>query len=166
MDDIGNIVYVIAVIGYLIYRVVGGGKKKPAQQPANATKRKSTTIEDILSELNEKFEPETVQEERRSDPVEARAIPSAERIEPHRGHRHDEKPFLDVDNPHVELPADYQMSSSEMGSHRIQRKEVKIKEAETENPLSEYINELSEGVDLRRAIIYQTILETPYIQRV
>ena len=165
MDDIGNIVYVIAVIGYLIYRAVGGGKKKPQQQSQQTQKRKGTTIEDILKELNDQIEPETV-EERKPEQVPARPIPSIERTHPHRGHVHDAKPFLDVDNPHTELAADYRMSTGEMGSHRIKRKVVEEVTEELENPLSDYVSELSEGVDLRKAIIYQAILETPYIQRV
>ena len=58
------------------------------------------------------------------------------------------------------------MSTGEMGSHRIKRKVVEEVTEELENPLSDYVSELSEGVDLRKAIIYQAILETPYIQRV
>lgn len=163
MDDIGNIIYVIAVVGYLIYRAVGGGKKKPTQQPTQAPKQKGTTIEDILKELNQQMETDP---EPQPEPVQARPVRSVERTEPHRGHVHDKKPFLDVDNPHRELSSDYRMSRSEMGSHRIKRREVKKTGPSARNPLSEYINELENGVDLKRAIIYQTILETPYIQRV
>ena len=165
MDDIGNIIYVIAVIGYLIYRAVGGGKKKPTQQPSQAPKRKGTTIEDILKELNQQMETDP-EPDTQPEPVQARPLRSMERTDPHRGHVHKAIPFLDVDNPHRELASDYKMSSSEMGSHRIKRKEMKNSGQSARNSLSEYVNELENEVDLKRAIIYQAILETPYIQRV
>ena len=47
MDDIGNIVYVLAVIGYMLYRVFAG-KKKPQQ--GESSPRKGSTIEDIHTE--------------------------------------------------------------------------------------------------------------------
>ena len=167
MDDIGNIVYVIGVVGYLIYRAVGGGKKKPAnQQPSPAPKQKGNTIEDILKDLNQQLSPESPKRKAKPQHVEARPIRSTERTRPHKGHVHDEKPFLDVDNPHRELSADYRMSTSEMGSHRTRRKAIKHDELEVENSLSGYINELDEVMNLRKAVIYQAILETPYIQRV
>lgn len=166
MDDLGNIVYVIAVVGYLIYRAVGGAKKKPQQQPTSAPRKKGTTIEDILKELTEQQEVEPVVVEPEPIKEPPRRAASVERTDPHRGHVHDPKPFLDFDNPHQELAADYEMSSSEMGSHRIKRKHVEVEEPQEKNSTSEYINELSEGIDLKKAIIYRTILETPYIQRV
>lgn len=166
MDDIGNIVYVVAVIGYLIYRVVGGGKKKPQQQPTSTPRKKGATIEDILKELTEQQEVEPVFSEPEPVREPVRRTVSAERTEPHKGHIHDPQPFLDIDNPHTELSANYKMSSSEMGSHRIKRKHVEKVGANEKISTSEYINELSEGIDLRRAIIYSAILETPYIERV
>jgi hypothetical protein len=57
------------------------------------------------------------------------------------------------------------MSQSEVVQHRrvSNRKIMKIEE--DESYVDEVVEELSNGVDLRRAMVYHTILETPYVHR-
>jgi hypothetical protein len=150
MDDIGNIIYVLAVIGYMIYRVFAG-KKKPQQDESSP--RKGSTIEDIIREFTQQEETD-----RQVEPVVSDNRPSQE------GHVHNPEPFLSVDSP-KKREAEYKMSQSEVVQHRrvSNRKIMKIEE--DESYVDEVVEELSNGVDLRRAMVYHTILETPYVPR-
>lgn len=152
MDDIGNIVYVLAVVGYMIYRVFAGKKKVP--QNGQRTPKKGTTIEDILREFTHQEEAEEYGE----------PVPGKERSG-HEGHVHDAEPFLSVDAP-PKRATEYKMSKSEITDHhRVSNRKVKESEEE-ETYVDQVVEELSNGVDLRRAIVYHTILETPYLRHV
>ncbi len=58
--DLGNIVYVVAVIGYFIYRAVQGKKDKElaeTNQPEEETGPKPVSFEDLLKEIREAQKP-------------------------------------------------------------------------------------------------------------
>lgn len=151
MDDIGNIVYVLAVIGYMLYRVFAG-KKKPQQ--GESSPRKGSTIEDILREFTQQEETE-----QQVEPVVSENRPV------HEGHAHNPEPFLSVDVPQ-KREAEYKMSQSEVAQHRRVSERKIMNTEEDESYVDEVVEELSNGVDLRRAMVYHTILETPYIPHV
>ncbi|MFT4525312.1 MAG: hypothetical protein ACI85F_001465 [Bacteroidia bacterium] len=150
MDDIGNIVYVLAVVGYMLYRVFAGKKKAP--QKGQATPKKGTTIEDILREFTHQEDAEEYVE-----PVPVEVRPG------HEGHVHNPEPFLTVDAP--KKPAvEYKMSQSEVANHkRVSNRQMQESE-EDETYVDQVVEELSNGLDLRKAIIYRAILETPYLR--
>ncbi|MFT4680751.1 MAG: hypothetical protein ACI9YU_000582 [Flavobacteriales bacterium] len=151
MDDIGNIVYVLAVVGYMLYRVFAGKKKAP--QKGQATPKKGTTIEDILREFTHQEDAEEYVE-----PVPVEVRPG------HEGHVHNPEPFLTVDAP--KKPAvEYKMSQSEIFRHQRSDEQLeKESQEEEETYVDQVVGELSNGVDLRKAIIYRAILETPYLR--
>ncbi len=58
--DLGNIVYVVAVIGYLIYRVIQGKKQKElgeTNQPDEEQSQRPASFEDLLKEIREAQKP-------------------------------------------------------------------------------------------------------------
>lgn len=58
--DLGNIVYVVAVIGYLIYRVIQGKKEKElaeTNQPEEEQAERPVSFEDLLKEIREAQKP-------------------------------------------------------------------------------------------------------------
>jgi hypothetical protein len=58
------------------------------------------------------------------------------------------------------------MSQSEVAQHRRVSERKIMNTEEGESYVDEVVEELSNGVDLRRAMVYHTILETPYIPHV
>ena len=58
--DLGNIVYVVAVLGYFIYRAVQGKKEKElaeTNQPEEESNPKPVNFEDLLKEIREAQKP-------------------------------------------------------------------------------------------------------------
>lgn len=58
--DLGNIVYVVAVLGYFIYRAVQGKKQKElgeTDQPEEGQAERPTSFEDLLKEIREAQKP-------------------------------------------------------------------------------------------------------------
>lgn len=58
--DLGNIVYVVAVVGYFIYRAIQGKKEKElaeTNQPEEETGPKPVSFEDLLKEIREAQKP-------------------------------------------------------------------------------------------------------------
>lgn len=58
--DLGNIVYVVAVIGYFIYRAVQGKKEKEladTNQPEQEQAERPVSFEDLLKEIREAQKP-------------------------------------------------------------------------------------------------------------
>lgn len=58
--DLGNIVYVVAVLGYFIYRAVQGKKEKEladTNQPEQEQAEKPVSFEDLLKEIREAQKP-------------------------------------------------------------------------------------------------------------
>lgn len=58
--DLGNIVYVVAVLGYFIYRAVQGKKQKElgeSNQPEEGQPERPTSFEDLLKEIREAQKP-------------------------------------------------------------------------------------------------------------
>lgn len=157
MDGIENIVYVVIAIGWFVwnaYRKMTEGKgssPKPSSrpktgrvQPTNAEPKTDPfqTLEDmILEQLEGKKEPE---------PMFA---------EPER-HENQDK-FLSHDLTHSHLDDDYQMSTDESKSHRVERqiKPLEIEEVEEE---SLFDLAMPNGFDLRQAIVVNAVLERPY----
>ena len=151
MDDIGTIVYVLAAIGYMVYRAFSG--KKPKTQPQyDSEKEEGVTIEDILKQL-------TNQEEEK----EIRSPEPAPVVDEHKGHVHNAEPFLTVDAP-PKPKREYKMSQDEITQHKRVSEHLNESKSNEVIYVDKVVEELSEGVDLRRAIIYQTILETPYLR--
>lgn len=58
--DLGNIVYVVAVVGYFIYRAIQGKKEKElaeTNQPEEETGPKPVSFEELLKEIREAQKP-------------------------------------------------------------------------------------------------------------
>lgn len=58
--DLGNIIYVVAVVGYFIYRAMQGKKEKElaeTNQPEDEPAQKPVSFEDLLKEIREAQKP-------------------------------------------------------------------------------------------------------------
>ena len=153
MDGIENIAYVLIGIGWFAwntYRKYQAGKE-PGQPktrrsvPADTQPESehSRSLEDmILEQFGDKQVPE---------PVAAQ----------YQRHENQDK-FLNTDLTHSHLSDDYEMSKSEMKSHRVERQVRKLEEEETEE--ESILNQIMpDGFDLRQAIIMNAVLERPYL---
>jgi hypothetical protein len=151
MEDLGNIVYVVAAIAWFAwntYKKSQGGKKKPATasgpKPASRQvqqREESKSLEDmILEQFGQKSE----------EPI---------RHEPKR-HQNTDK-LLDTDLTHSHLSDDYKMSQSEMKSHRVERqvKRLKVEEEEEESLIDSL---MPNGFNLKQAVVLNAILDRPY----
>jgi hypothetical protein len=158
MEDLGNIIYLIIGIGWFLwnaYRKSQQGKeqRKPERQrphsvPSETSEPSSDpfkTLEDmILEQLEGKKEPVM-------DPVVIREK------------RHDNQDkFLNMDLDHSHLPDNYKMSVGEGGSHRVQRqvRPLNMVESEPENSVMDEL--FPEGFELKKAVVFNAILERPY----
>lgn len=153
MEDFGNIVYVVVAIGWFVwntYKKSQGGKSKaapsspkPTRQTVQETHEKSKTLEDLIFEQLRENRP-------KPEPIKYES----------KKHLNQDK-FLNTDLTHSHLSQDYQMSRSEMESHRVERQVRKL-ESEENNEPSVIDDLLPDGVDLRRAVILNAILARPY----
>lgn len=152
MEDFGNIVYVIAAIGWFLWKTFkksDDGAKKPASKPRRSSMpeepRQSpvqTLEEMILEQLGERPKPQ-VQTRSRSTETS------------------NKEKFLSTDLTHSHLPNDYQMSVTEMKSHWVER-QVEPLRTEDEEHESLFDQLLPNGFDLRQAVVLETILQRPY----
>ncbi|MCB9185975.1 MAG: hypothetical protein H6601_04440 [Flavobacteriales bacterium] len=160
--DIENVIYLLAGIGWFFWRAYRQSQKnEESAKPARNRKRHGRTdepksggpfrsLEDLILEQMEQKKPEP-------EPVASKPTPYVSR----RNQNQDK--FLNVDLDHYHLPDDYQMSSGEGGSHRVQRQVHRLKEQheEKEESLLESLFP-EEGFDLRKAVVLNAILERPY----
>lgn len=153
MDDFGNIVYVVAALGWFLwnaYRKMKGGDEQ-VPQPAKGSRKaepsekeweSTRSLEDLIMEqLGEKPKPKPVVQ-----PVS----------------RDNSSKFLKSDLTHSHLSDDYVMSSTEMKSHRVERqvrRGVKIEEEEEVNLMDDLF---PAGLDMRQAFVLNAVLERPY----
>ena len=162
MDDFGNIIYVLAAIGWFFwnaYKKSQQGKEKNSPKPqGHSTSHPTEVLEDepsrsledmILEQLGgKKEEPKPV------------TVETASKLPPQ--HRNQDK-FLKTDLDHSHLADDYKMSEGESGSHRVERqvRRLKVKEVEKEESLMDNLFP-DEGFDLRKAVVLSAILDRPY----
>ena len=150
MEDFGNIVYVLAAIGWFFWNAYKKSQKKakPQKAPQGRTEpRQAETERGTIKSLEEII---LQQLEGHKEPV-----PEVEPV------KVKDDGFLRSDLTHSHLAADYQMSQSESKSHRVQRQvRLLVKEEEDEESLIDRI--LPEGFDLQQAVVLNTILERPY----
>lgn len=150
MEDFGNIVYVIAAIGWFLWKTFkksDDGAKKPASKqgrpsmPEEPKQSPIQTLEEmILEQLGEKPQPTPA-------PI-IRERPNRDK-------------FLSTDLTHSHLSNDYQMSVTEMKSHRVDRQVEPLRNEDEEyGSLMEQL--LPNGFDLRQAVVLETILQRPY----
>jgi hypothetical protein len=151
MDGIENIAYVVIGIGWFLwnmYRKQQAGKassqpssRRSAPVDSEPTGKASRSLEDmILEQFGEK---ETL------EPVVS-----------HTQQYDNQDKFLNTDLTHSHLSDDYEMSKSEMKSHRVERQVRKLEEEiEEESILNQ---NMPNGFDLRQAIIMNAVLERPY----
>lgn len=150
MDDLGNIVYILAAIGWFFwnaYRKSQAGKKAEDKTiPTNDTSENERGLFESLEDLvQEQFgdenepEPEPVVAE-----VKSTSVPNAQKTSMQPG-------------------VEYVMSEGEMGSHRNKKpqKRIEVKELENEKSLMDEMFP-EEGFDLRKAVVLNAILERPY----
>lgn len=163
MEDFGNIVYVLAAIGWFLWKTFG---KSDEQKPV-AKKRRSnpvpdvgpgeqprtSTFQDLLDQLG--------MDEPRTQPVPSNSS-TASPTKLGRGNvRSRNKGFLSIDMKRTHLDTDYQMSVSELQGHRIQRQMRVTEEQETESEtLIEQL--MPNGFDLRQAVVADAVLNRPY----
>lgn len=135
MDDIGNIIYVLAVVGWFIWNMYS--KSKKAKQPERSRSdvpgreeqpSSSNTFEELLMEqfgLEKEEEPEPEQPETVSEPVR--------KLEP-------EPVFANARSDR-------------------RKRSIQTIELEEENLMDEL---MPDGFDLRQAVVMQAILDRPY----
>lgn len=161
MDDLGNIIYILAAIGWFFwnaYKKSQQGKEKKTTKPQKRPQQETVVeVDDPFKSLEEMIleQLEGKKEEPKPAPVEVvREKPS----------RHsNEGKFLNADLDRSYLTENYQMSVNEGKNTRIHRSAESRKTAEaTERPY--LMNELfpEEGFDLRKAVVLQAILDRPY----
>lgn len=151
--EIENIIYVVIGIGWFVWNTYRKAKAGKQTQPKPKRRRQAPvdsepaaepfkSLEDmILEQFGEKKTPEPVVVESRK-------------------HENQDK-FLSHDLKHSHLPDNYQMSKSEMASHRVERQVKRVEnEVVEESSLLEEI--LPNGFDLRQAVIMNAVLERPY----
>lgn len=134
MDDIGNILYILAMLAALIFSAYKKQKqaKKPMQMPDEHTQPENETMveEDVFDELRELFQ----------KPKPQQAVP-----EP--------KPVKD------EVPLHMQKKEAPRKSSMSKQEPVKLVAQEDEYEETEFDRE---QIDLRQAVIYSEILKRPY----
>lgn len=150
MDDLGNIVYIVAAIGWVAWNTYNKSLKKKDEQPSSQPKQYVDTYED--KQPARSFE-EIVRKQFEQN-HQSRPVPVA------RVNKNQDK-FLNTDLTHSHLSESYVMSSSEMKSNRAQRQTQKKRVMETEDEnLMEHL--MPNGFDLRQAVVLNSILERPY----
>jgi|GEM_PF-988383 len=154
MDDLGNIVYVVAAIGWFLWNTYkksqeGGKRKQPAKQqrPTAQPQREwrpadAKSLEELL---REQLNP-TVQTPK---PLPVKSPKKRET-------------FLKTDLTHSHLNEGYQMSKSEMGGHRVER-QVRKMHLEEEVEGETLMQRMFGGeLDMQKAVVLNAILERPY----
>lgn len=159
MDDFGNIIYILAAIGWFFwnaYRKVQK-EKEPGQETERSSRRDSSDKDGPFRSLEEMILDQMEGGRNAPEPV---SVPSE--VKEPMTHVNQDK-FLSVDLDHSHLPDDYQMSKSEGGSHRVKRQveRLRIKEPEIEESVLENLFP-EDGFDLRKAVVLNAILERPY----
>lgn len=161
MDDFGNIIYILAAIGWFFWNAYNKsqvGKRKPSttngpkpENQASGDDKTFKSLEDlILDQIGGN-------EEKESQPVRVDTVSNQSRR-----YRNEDK-FLNLDLTHSHLTDDYQMSVSEGGSHRVKRQveRLKVREVEEDGSLMDNLFP-NEGFDLRKAVVLHSILDRPY----
>jgi len=159
MDDFGNIIYILAAIGWFFwnaYRKSQQGEKQNERNP-HTKPSKPQTIDNESSDPFKSLE-EMILEQINGEKDDPNPIP----VEVTPKHQNQDK-FLSMDLQHSHLPNDYKMSVGESGSHRVKRQVERLKEQEEIQEQS-LLDELfpNEGFDLRKAVVLNAILERPY----
>lgn len=156
MEDFGNVVYVLAAIGWFLWKTFSKSSEKNVSRQNKDVPRtlEEETVEpnaSALDDLLEQFGVKTKQEVVRSQPVDRKRASNRMR----------DKGFLSTDLTHSHLSKDYQMSVGEMQGHRVER-QVRI--LETEEDRTETLREvlIPDGVDLRQAVVLDAVLNRPY----
>lgn len=149
MDDFGNIVYVIAALGWFAwnaYRKMKGNDQQAPQPSGREDEQweQPRSLEDLIMEqLGEKPKP--------------KAKPVAQPIK-----QDNSSKFLSTDLTHSHLSADYVMSSTEMKSHRVERQVRKGLKVEADEEVSLMDDLFPAGLDMRQAFVLNAVLERPY----
>ena len=155
MEDFGNIVYIIAAIGWFLWKTFkksdGASAGKPSKTPsgdAGNRQERPTTFESLEEMIREQLG------EQKQPELEPKAVPVPVQ-------RDNRSKFLSSDLTHSHLSENYKMSVTEMKSHRVQRQvqPSKVKE-EYQETLMDQI--LPNGFDLRSAVVLDAILKRPY----
>lgn len=156
MEDFGNIVYVLAAIGWFLWKAFSKSSEKnvsrqnkdvPRTLEEEAVEPNASALDDMLEQFGVKRKQEVV----RSQPVDRKRVSNRMR----------DKGFLSTDLTHSHLPKDYQMSVGEMQGHRVERQ---VRVLETEEDRTETLREvlIPDGVDLRQAVVLDAVLNRPY----
>ena len=149
--EIENIIYLVIGVGWFLwnaYRKSQATKKTsspkttrqvPVDEPASEHFK---SLEDmILEQFGEKQTPKPV------------VLETTE-------HKNQDK-FLSSDLTHSHLADDYEMSKTEMKSHRVKR-QVRVLQVE-ENEEESLIDQIMpNGFDLRQAVVMNAVLDRPY----
>lgn len=162
MDDFGNIIYVLAAIGWFFWNAYKKSKQGKEARPTKPQRSsESQTTEETENEPFRSLEDMILEQlggtEEKPKPV---VVEAASTNTPR--HRNQDK-FLNTDLDHSHLSPDYQMSVSEGKSHRVQRQveRMKVRAEEKEQSLMDELFP-DEGFDLRKAVVLSTILHRPY----
>lgn len=152
MDDLGNIVYVVAALAWFFwnaYRKMQAKNEpaKPVSKPAEQAEKQwesPRSLEDLIMEqLGQKPapKPEPVRQPAKQD---------------------NSSKFLRSDLTHSHLSNDYVMSNTEMKSHRVERQVRKGERIELEDDESLMENLFPSGLDMKQAFVLNAVLERPY----
>ena len=150
MEDFGNIVYVLAAIGWFFWNAYRKSQQK-AKSPKKVERRSQPPPSEPKSEPFKSLEDFILQQFDEEKPVKPQMEPVKVK----------DDGFLHSDLTHSHLAADYKMSQGEMQSHRVQR-QVKplVVEVVEEESLMDRV--LPRGFDLQQAVILNAIMERPY----
>lgn len=156
MDDLGNIVYVVAAIGWFLWNTFkksqeGGKRKQPPTQPKSVPQPQkewrpadAKSLEDLLREQLNPSQPKPQQQ-----PVPVKTPKKRET-------------FLKTDLTHHHLKENYQMSKGEMAPHRVER-QVRKMQLEEEPEEETLLQRMFGGeLDIRKAVVLNAILERPH----
>lgn len=154
MDDFGNIIYVLAAIGWFFwnaYKKTQQGKESRVPAP-EAGRSEPTSTETESGDPFRSFEEMILEQlEGKKKPAPTTNVPSSDEV------------VRNAKAEQAQASTGYQMSVSEIKNHRAQRqKERKEKEVvQDESTLMESLFQ-DEGFDLKKAIVLNAILDRPY----
>ena len=150
--EIENIIYLVIGVGWFLWNAYR--KSQAGKEPSKPKNRRQAPAEEQpASEPFKSLEDmilEQFGEKQTSKPV---VVETTE-------HKNQDK-FLSSDLTHSHLADDYEMSKTEMKSHRVER-QVRVLQVEENEEESLIDHIMPNGFDLRQALVMNAVLERPY----
>jgi hypothetical protein len=156
MEDLGNIVYVVAALAWFAWNAYRKMQGKEEATPKPGTPERHETGQPEKPWESARSLEDLIMEQLGQKPAPA-PKPAVQPIKTDNSSK-----FLSSDLTHSHLKADYVMSSSETRSPRVERLVKKGKGAVLEEEV-DLIEELfPAGLDMKQAFVLNSILDRPY----